>query len=384
MKTAMRSAAWSCVFALVSGGIAAAPAVAAAPAAPVGHVFLIVLENAAYESSFAANSAAPYLARELPRRGALLTQYYGIGHYSLDNYIAMVSGQAPNPDTQQDCPVFRDFVATGPVAAHGQLPGSGCVYPASVPTLVDQLEAHGLTWGAYMEDMGKNPAREAATCAHAPIGAADGTEHATPADQYAAKHDPFVYFHSIIDDAKRCSAHVVNLDALAGALARAATTPNFVFITPNLCHDGHDAQCADHRRGGLAAIDGFLRTWVPRITRSPAFRRDGLLVITFDEGLSGAACCGERPLPGGPPPGIFGPGGGRVGAVLLSPFIRPGTVSDRPYNHYALLRSVEGYFGLPPLGDAAADEVRAFGGDVFTGDGATVVAPGGSGYARRR
>ncbi len=150
------------------------PAAAARAAAPrIGHVFLIVLENQPYHATFDRRSQAPYLAHTLPRQGALLTQYYGIGHYSLDNYIAMISGQAPNADTQQDCPIYRDFVAEGAVDADGQLPGRGCVYPASVPTIADRLEAKGLGWKGYMEDMGKDPQRESSTCGHAAIGAPD-------------------------------------------------------------------------------------------------------------------------------------------------------------------------------------------------------------------
>ncbi|MDE2296487.1 MAG: phosphoesterase [Gammaproteobacteria bacterium] len=367
MKFSLRLAALVCGWMSLSSTAAlagsAAPAHGAAP--PIRHVFLIVLENEPFHATFGPGSAAPYLARTLPRRGALLTQYYGVGHFSLDNYLAIVSGQAPNPDTQQDCPIYRDFVATGPVGAYGQLPGRGCVYPASVKTIADQLEAAGFSWKGYMEDMGRDPARERSTCGHAVLGSRDPTETATRTDEYAAKHDPFVYFHSIIDDAARCDAHVVNLDRLRSDLRRAATTPNFAFITPSLCHDGHNSRCADGKPGGLQAIDRFLKVWVPRITRSPAFRKDGLLVITFDEGSSGEACCGERRLPGGPVPGQFGPGGGRVGAVLLSPFIHPGTVSAMRYDHYALLRSIEGYFGLPALGYAGAPGVRVFGSDVF-------------------
>ncbi len=65
-------------------------------------------------------------------------------------------------------------------------------------------------------------------------------------------------------------------------------------------------------------------------------------------------------------PGIIGPGGGRIGAVLLSPYIRPGTVSTRPYNHYALLRSVEDIFGLDHLGFAGQKGLQPFGADVYT------------------
>ena len=338
-----------------------------AGAAPVRHVFVIVLENEPYQVTFGAQSLAPYLAHELPRQGALLPNYHAIGHYSLDNYIAMISGQAPNAATQDDCKVFSDFSRRAPgLDANGQALGEGCVYPADVRTLADQLDAAGLGWKGYMEDMGADPAREAATCGHVAIGALDATNHASVKDQYADKHDPFVYFHSIIDDPARCARHVVNLDHLAQDLQHVDSTPNFAFITPSLCHDGHDAPCVSGEPGGLVSADAFLRRWVPRILASSAFRQDGLLVITFDEGTDAQACCGEQPLPGGPPSGLQGPGGGRVGAVLLSPFIVPGTVSRTPYNHYGLLRTVEDFFGLPHLGYAGSPQLRAFGKDVFS------------------
>jgi phosphatidylinositol-3-phosphatase len=366
------------VFALLlmlagSGGAGAPPAPAASPLPPIRHVFLLLLENQSYGVTFAAHSRAPYLARTLTARGALLTRYYSIGHASLGNYVALVSGQAPNEETQLDCPSFTDFRPLAALLdAHGQLAGSGCVYPTMVKTLPDQLEAAGLTWKGYMEDMGKDPARESATCGHVPLGSTERTNMASASDQYAAKHDPFVYFHSIIDDRARCDAHVVNLERLPQDLASAAATPNYVFITPNLCDDGHDPQCVDGRRGGLTAIDSFLKRWLPLIERSAAFRADGLLVITFDEsdgeGPEGSsACCGEQPLPGAKyPPGFGGPGGGRIGAVVLSRFVKGGTVSAVPYNHYSLLRTVEAIFGLPYLGYAADRELRVFGADVFT------------------
>lgn len=356
---------------------AAGPTPAAAPVnglPPVRHIFVLLLENQAYTVTFGPRSPAPYLAHTLAPQGALLTHYYAIGHASLDNYVALISGQAPNLDTQLDCGTFSDFRLLEPTLdAQGQALGRGCVYPAIVKTLPDQLEAAGFTWRAYMEDMGNDPARESVTCGHVPLGATDPTSVATPTDKYAAKHDPFVYFHSIIDDAARCRAHVVNLRELPKDLRDPPRTPAYVFITPNLCNDGHDPQCVDGGPGGLPAADAFLRRWVPLITGSPAFRRDGLLVITFDESDGGgaegsAACCGEQPLPGARfAPGFRGPGGGRIGAVLLSPFIRPGTVSDVPYNHYALLATVEDLLGLPRLGHAADRHLRRLGKDVFTG-----------------
>ena len=352
---------------------ACAGAAQAADRPPIRHVFVLMLENENAATTFAGKPPAPYLAQTLPAQGALVANYYGIGHASLDNYVALISGQAPNEKTQLDCPLFSDFLLQQPgLDAHGQLLGLGCVYPNTVKTLPDQLEAAHLSWRGYMEDMGKDPRRERATCGHPAIGEPDETLIATATDKYAAKHDPFVYFHTIIDDQARCDTHVVNLNALPKDLQSAATTPNYVFITPNLCNDGHDPLCIDGGPGGFAALDAFLRKWVPRILASPAFKQDGLLVITFDEsegnGPEGStACCGEKPLASAHrPAGVLGPGGGRIGAVVLSPFIKPGTVSTVPYNHYSLLRTVEDIFGLGHLGYAAEPELQSFGPDVFT------------------
>ncbi len=339
---------------------------------PIRHVFLIVLENQSFAVTFSKTPPAPYLGQTLPAAGILLGNYYGIGHSSLDNYIALISGQAPNEQTQGDCPVVTEFVLRRPgLDPNGQALGAGCVYPAEVRTLPDQLEAAGLTWAGYMEDMGNDPTRESATCGHSPIGGRESSYVAVASDKYAARHDPFIYFHRIVDDRKRCDAHVVNLDRLAGDLRSIDTTPNYSFISPNLCNDGHDVECVDGKPGGFVAVDAFLRMWVPRITSSPAFRKDGLLIITFDESDSvgaeaSTACCGEKPLPGSrQPPGFNGPGGGRTGAILLSPFIKPGTTSGVPYNHYSLLRSVEDIFGVEHLGYAGQDGLRAFGPDIF-------------------
>ena len=346
---------------------ATTPALATGGPPPIHHVFVINLENKGYDTTFGAGSAAPYLSTTLVSQGALLRQYYGIGHASLDNYIAQISGQAPAPSTQNDCGTFTDF-APGTAAADGQVTGDGCVYPAAVSTLANQLTSAGKTWKGYMQDMGNNPAREPATCAHPTIGSPDLTQAATPGDMYATRHDPFVYFHSIIDNQAYCDAHVVPLTGLANDLQNVGTTSNLTYITPSLCDDGHDAPCADGRPGGLTSADAFLQTVVPEITSSPAYQQDGMLVITFDESDSSdsSACCNEQTGPNTAAPGKTGPGGGRVGAVILSQFIMPGTVSDTGYNHYGLLRSIEDIFGLTHLGYAGRNDLVAFGSDVYT------------------
>ena len=351
------------MLAAVAAASPAAPATTAqAPTAQpaVKHVWTILLENKNFADTFGTQPKSAYLG-ELPKQGALVQKYYGTGHASLDNYITMVSGAAPNPVTQSDCQVFQEFVG-GPVGADGQVVGQGCVYPKEVLTVGDQLKAKGLTYRGYMQDMGADPAREPATCAHPAVNGQDHTQSATAKDQYAARHNPFMYFHSVIDDQAGCDKAIVNLDRLPDDLDAVATTPNYSFITPDLCADGHDAECVNpDQKGGYDGIDAFLREWVPRITGSKAFKQDGLLVITFDEAASDdTACCDEPTGPNTPMPGINGPGGGQIGAVLLSPRIKPGTVITEPMNHYGYLRSVEDLFGLKHLGYAAQDVNKTF------------------------
>lgn len=373
-------------------------------ASRIKHVFVIVLENKNYDDTFSASTQDPYLQKTLVPMGALLTQYFGTGHVSLDNYISLISGQSPTPDTENDCVPgltglvgsFSDVVQTGTTSDGQVIANSGCVYPAAVKTLADQMVAASLTWKGYMGDMGNDPSRESSTCGHPPLNGQDKTNSAQApsaavpkGDAYATRHNPFVYFHSIIDS-PICQTNVVNLDKLTTDLTSVSSTPNLVFITPNLCDDGHDGDgtgapgkgCANGLPGGLASADAFLASWVPRILASPAYQQDGMLIITFDESgytastatdasghttvnitFPGATCCNEQPGPniGTNRPGSFaiqaspavttniiinGFGGDRVGALLISPFVKVGATSTTPYNHYALLKTLEQIFGI--------------------------------------
>jgi phosphatidylinositol-3-phosphatase len=346
---------------LAAIALAAAAPEQASALPPIKHVFVVVLENKDYHQTFARDSKAPYLARTLPAKGLTLTNYYAIGHESLDNYIAMVSGQAPNPITQADCQVFQEFVPAFPTA-DGQYIGMGCVYPSKVKTIADQLHGRGRSWKGYMEDMGT-------PCRHPNIGAVDDTQRAEVGDQYATRHNPFVYFHSIIDSPV-CARNDVDYRELARDVRSPSTTPSYAMIVPNLCNDGHDDPCVDDEAhpGGLPKINAWLQREIPKLLASPGFRDDGLLIVTFDEAEDdGSACCNEQPGPNTPNPAgpEPGPGGGRIGAVLLSPFVRPGSVVSTPFNHYSLLRSTEDLFGLSHLGYAGQAGLEPFGSEVF-------------------
>jgi len=365
----------------------------------VKHVFVLTLENKSYATTFGSTAPVPYLTQTLAAQGATLQGYFGTGHVSLDNYISMVSGQAGTLDTVADCQTYQDFNQTSPnLVQNGQIVGTGCVYPSTVKTIADQLTAAGLTWKGYMGDMGNDPARESSTCGHPTLNSAELTQVAEApsssvpnGDFYATRHDPFMYFHSIIDSGV-CQTNVVNMqNNLANDLASISTTANFNFITPNLCQDGHDNPCADGTTGGYPAINAFLTTYIPLILNSPAYKQDGLLIINFDESnytasVSGSTetitfpgnyCCNQLAGPNEPsyPETInagsytlvYGNyGGDQTGAIVLSPFIKPGTVSTVNYNHYSMLRTVEDIFGLSHLGNAADLEQIPFGTDVFT------------------
>jgi phosphatidylinositol-3-phosphatase len=353
----------------------------AAPTASIRHVFIIMDENESSTSTFGDPAADPYLAKTLPSEGAYLPNYYAVGHESNDNYIAIASGQPPNLLNQTDCINYINFVGTA--VPGGVDEGVGCVFPTATQTIGNQLSSEGYTWKAYEQDMGNDPSRESAACGHPAVGSLDQTQDAVYGDGYATRHDPFPYFHAVIDNRAYCDAHVVALGAPSGLMPSAAvsgetgladdlksvaTTPNYSFITPNLCMDGHDYPCKNEPSGSSALndIDRFLQTWVPMITSSPAFKDNGLLIITFDEGADSdsTSCCGESPNITSPLPGLGGSGGGKIGAIVLSPYTKPGTVSKVDYNHYSTLASIENIFGLPKLGEAA-NVTSTFGLDVF-------------------
>jgi hypothetical protein len=404
----------ACAFVAACSGGPPQPPVLTAP--PVRHVFTIILENQAYDNTFGTVMPVPYLSKTVAAQGALLENYYGTSHFSEGNYLSLISGQAVTLASQDDCSNFghglgtnRVDITVAGVAAYDQVKGVGCIYPPATLTIADQLTARGLTWKGYMEDMGSDPTREAASCGEpsAGIGAPDNTVSAqvppqynkggtrAVTDQYAARHNPFTYFRSLLDSGE-CAKHVVPLNdhTLTRDVASAATTPNYVFITPNLCNDGHDVPCKSPGSPSTYVNENaFLERWVPIIVRSPAFRDDGLLIITFDESspspaaadgsytvFDGTACCNEPSGPNTQLPGVpnvaaaFGltitgsvgnSGGGRTGTVLVSRFIKPGTVSSVGYNHYSTLHAIEDYFNLSHLGYAAYPGTAGFGPDVF-------------------
>lgn len=353
------------------GGGSASAGTAKLPA--IGHVFVVLLSDEPYAASFGPESPAPYLAKTLERRGELLARYYAVAHQQLANGIALLSGQGPTQATAANCPTYA-AIAPGTPGGEGQVLGEGCVYPASTPTLPGQLEVKHLTWRAYVQGIDE-PGVAPAACAHPALGQPDPTAATPPpAQPYATFRNAAVYFEGLTAS-PTCASQDVGLAALDGDLASAKRTPSFSLVVPDRCHDGSPGPCPGGGPGGLPAANGFLEAVVPKILSSKAYKQDGLLVITTDEApttgefADSSSCCGQPRFPNLPAPATAAPGlaegGGQVGALLLSPFVKPHTTSQEPYSHFSLLRTIEDLFKLKHLGYAGAAKVPSFEPSLF-------------------
>ena len=252
------------------------------------HIFIIILENKE-SSRIVDNPAAPYLNRLAAQYGRALN-YYGLTHPSLPNYLALIGGDTFG--VSSDC--LDCFVAGN--------------------SLVDQLEAAGRSWKAYMESMPEQPCF---------VG---------DSQKYKQKHNPFIYFDHVRFNPERCR-QIVPLTQLDADLQSNAL-PDFVWITPNICNDMHDC--------GVDIGDNWLKDWVPKILASTAWQNQGVLFITFDEGESDRGCCTYA-------------AGGQIDTLVISPLVWSGFTSDVAYDHYSLLRTIEEAWGLPLLRNATCD-----------------------------
>lgn len=317
---------------------------------PVSHLFVIVLGEHGYESAFGENANAPYLA-ELVEQGELLQNYYAVAPGGLANEIALLSGQGPTAQTAAGCPEYTDIspatVDPATVGGSEAVTGTGCVYPASTKTLPGQLVAAGSTWKAYIEEDPNAPGQPLCSAGQAATA----------------------YFHSLLDNGE-CAAQTVGLGRLATDLAGKSATdvPSLSYIVP--------------QPAGLEGAESFLRAVVPEIESSPYFAVGGMIAITFASApqtgpeADPSSCCATPEYPNlkdqsaPPPPAASGPvkptgGGGRVGMVLLSPYVAPGSVSETYYDHFSFLRSVEELFGQAPLGYAAEPAIVGFDETVY-------------------
>jgi hypothetical protein len=177
----------------------------------------------------------------------------------------------------------------------------------------------------------------------------EATEALAPGG-YTATSNPFVYFHSLLDLGD-CATNDVPGSELAKDLKKKPdAVANFNYIAPDLCNAGFREQCLEGAPDGAAAADAWLEQTVPEILSSPAYKKDGLLIVSF-----GAA----DPAPS-EDPAATATDPLKVGALLVSPLLTAGGTDGVAYTPYSLLRSVDELFGLSPLGEAEVAKVHSF------------------------
>lgn len=298
----------------------------------IKHVFVVSLASSGYDAAFGATPQMPYLASTLRPQGALLSNYSLLDPAGLPNSIAVIGGQPPTPETKANCPDYGK-----------------CVYSAETLTLVDQLGIAKFSWHAYMESMVNLETGQPDNCVYPQPGATA----AAPLGGYAPQLNPFVYFHSLLDLGD-CAASDVPFTELEKDLKTLKTTPNYSYISPNLCNAGVSGQCAPGTPDGAASADAFLATLVPKILSSPAYKADGLLIVTFGQ----ANPAPVDPTTGLPTTPTTDPK--KVGTLLVSQFVSPGATDAVAYDPYSLLRSTEDLFGLSHLAKADGAKVKSF------------------------
>ncbi len=256
---------------------------------PPAHIAVILLENKEYPSVIG-SAQAPFL-NAFARQHVLLSNDFAVSHPSLPNYLALTSGSTFG--ITSDC--------------------TSCFFTGR--NIVDQLERHHMSWKAYMQGL--------------PSPCFKGAEAGSSPHLYAAKHDPFIHYTDVRSSRARCH-RIVPFPQLGVDLAR-NRLPRFAFISPDECFDMHSCS--------IGTGDMWLARWAPRILRG--LGSNGLLVVVFDEGSSGAGCCSS---------GIHG---GHVAAVIAGPGAKHRVRIATALDHYSVLRLIEDTWGFLRLRHAA-------------------------------
>lgn len=242
------------------------------------HVIFVVFENTDYVDAVAEPNFAAFA-----KSGAIFTQAFAEVHPSQPNYIALTSGSTKG--------VFLDF----PV-------------DLKVEHIGDLLEAKGLTWKAYAEDYPGNCYTGSAK------------------KSYVRKHVPFISYVNIQSDRVRC-AKITGEAEFATDVSK-HTLPNYSLYIPNIKNDGHDT--------GVAYADQWFGKTFGPLLADPAFMKDTLVVVTFDESASTSP--------------------NQIYTAFAGAGIKSGTVVNDSINHLSLLRMVEDNWALGNLGK---DDVTA-------------------------
>jgi hypothetical protein len=376
----------------------------------IKHAFLIVLGENSYESTYGPSAEAPYLSRVLPKKGELLPNYYGVTGGVLANEIALLSGQGPTVETAANCPNYTAITPGTVSETAEQVEGNGCVYGKEVKSLPTELTEANVTWRAYVEDMENGGAiGQPFRCRKPTLGGPDTTT-AGPGDQYLNWRNPVVYF-SAIAEGEECEKHDVGYELLTHDLQFKKATPALSLIFPNACHSGGEIECEPGAPKGAQGVAAELKTLVPAIMASPAYEEGGMILITSaqapqtGDAADPSGCCLAPAYPNlvaaGIQPAATTPstptgtsttptstteaeteeatttkyteesvvetgGGGKVGLLMISPYVEAGKVEETEYaNHFTLLKTLAKMLGVEPPGYAAEEEMPTLSPTLF-------------------
>lgn len=306
------------------------------------HIFYIMMENHSASEIIGNTTDAPFL-NQLANTYGTATSYYGVTHPSLPNYLAAISGSFQG--IWDDCGAGASITCvpdTMSLTSSEYASASSKAHMFSGQTIVDQLEAHHLTWKAYMQSL--------------PSVGFTGPY----AGSYAQKHDPFMYFSDIRNNPTRMQ-DIVPFTQFASDM-RSNSVPNFVWISPDVCHDMHGASNCSSYAGLIAQGDSFVHTTVQQIMSSPAWHQGSAIVITWDENDSSSSGCCNSPV------GANGTilGGGNVPLIVVTSHGPHHIVlRSTSYNHYSLLGTIEQLWKLGCLANTCNFNSQSLMTDLF-------------------
>ena len=323
----------------------------------MGHVFVIMMENTAYSDLLSPSNSNTTFIRSLATNYGLETNYFGVTHTSLPNYVAVTSGNTwgsnADDEAQADEGYFNHL------------------------NLADQLDRAHVSWKGYMESMPS----AGYTGDYGDCSSTDPDCSSSPTGDalYVRKHNPFMQYPDVFGNSQR-AANVVPLTQLTTDL-NSGHVAQFVWISPNICNDMHGGapECpypntpTDQYQAALYQDgDTFLKTWVSAIMHSKAWTGNSTIFVTWDEGgyedtspygpEDNSGCCDSPVLPSSPPDPSSGGGGdlaggtvyggGQVPMIVVARHGARGATDNTATNHYSLLQTIEQNWNLPYLGNA--------------------------------
>lgn len=349
------AAAVAAASSVVAGSASAAPAQPGTSEGAPKHIFYIMMENHGSSQIIGNKADAPYI-NQLTARYNVATNFHGVTHPSLPNYLSMFSGSSQG--IWDDCKAGANVTCAPEefVPGSGDSTDSASLTSAQVASasktphmfsgknLVDQLEAKDLSWKAYMQSMPEAGYQ----------GEYAPTVNGTTVNLYAQKHNPFMYFSDVNSPGNPRLQRVVPFEKNFDADLAAGTVPAFNWISPDQCHDmhgvspssasliglpacGYPASGLDH--GAIKLGDQFLKDTVSKIMKSRTWQTsNSSIVIAWDEndysGYSGGP---------GSPVGEGGTvlGGGDAPLLVINSKAGPHKISDTRADHYTVLATIE-------------------------------------------